>query len=62
MTFGRKTAEKLDSAAGALYRAGKKVGGEKGGRIGDAVASTVLGPIRDRCEEANCTCPDCSRS
>ncbi|GCD37968.1 hypothetical protein OEIGOIKO_05778 [Streptomyces chrestomyceticus JCM 4735] len=56
--FGRKTAEKLDTAAGVLYRAGRKAGGEKGGRVGDAIATTVLGPIRDRCEDA-CPCKDC---
>jgi hypothetical protein len=52
--FGRKTAEKLDATAGALHRAGKKVGGEKGGRVGDAIATAALGPIRDRCDE-DCT-------
>jgi hypothetical protein len=56
--FSRKTAETLDSAADALHRAGKKVAGEKGARAGDAVASTVLGPVRDLCHE-DYTCRKC---
>ncbi|MEW2415315.1 hypothetical protein AB0953_16590 [Streptomyces sp. NPDC046866] len=47
--FGKKTAAKLDTAARALHQAGKKVAGEKGGRAGDAIATAVLGPLRDRC-------------
>ena len=56
--FGRKTAETLDTAAGALHRAGKKVGGEKGGCAGDAVASGLFGRVRDLCNE-DCTCRKC---
>jgi hypothetical protein len=56
--FSRKTTETLDSAAGALHRAGRKVAGEKGGRAGDAVASSTLGRLRDLCKE-NCTCRKC---
>ena len=46
MGWKKSAAEKLDNAAAALYRTGKKAGGEKGGRAGDAVASTVIGEIR----------------
>ncbi|MFE4857341.1 hypothetical protein [Streptomyces sp. NPDC056670] len=56
--FSRKTAETLDSTAAALHRVGKKVAGEKGGRVGDAVASATLGRLRDLCHE-NCTCRKC---
>ena len=56
--FGPKTAEKLDAAAGALNKAGKKVAGERGGRAADALASKALGPLRDRCD-ADCTCKRC---
>lgn len=57
--FGKKTAEKLDTTAGALHKAGKKVGGEKGGRVGDAVANATLGGLRRRCD-ADCTRSDCN--
>ena len=52
--FGRKAAQKLDDTAAALHNAGRKVGGEKGGRAGDAIASAALGPIRSRID-ADCT-------
>lgn len=52
--FGKKTAEKLDAAAGKLHRAGKKVGGERGGRAGDAIATAALGGLRSRCKD-DCT-------
>lgn len=57
--FGRKTAEKLDTAAGALHSAGKKVGGKTGGRVGDAVANATLAPLRRLCDE-DCTRKDCA--
>lgn len=51
--FSRKAAEALDNTAAALH----KVAGDKG----DQVATTVLGPIRQRldydctrCEKGNC--------
>ncbi|MFE9736124.1 hypothetical protein ACFYO9_37360 [Streptomyces sp. NPDC005863] len=56
--FGRKTAEKLDDAAAALYRAGKRVGGERGGRVGDAVASATLDLVRGR---IGVDCTRCAR-
>ena len=54
--FGRKAAEKLDTTAAALHRAGKKVGGEKGGRAGDAIANAVIAPIRSH---INTGCTHC---
>jgi len=59
--FGKKTAAKLDSAAGALNRAGKKVAGEKGGRAGDAIATAALGGLRARCN-TDCTRTGCDHS
>jgi hypothetical protein len=55
----KKTAEKLDTAAATLHHAGTRIGGETGGRIGDAVANATLGPIRKRAPHA-CTRPDCT--
>lgn len=54
MARKKTAAERLDDAAAALYRAGKKVGGEKGGRVGNAVANVTIGPIRN-CFETDCT-------
>lgn len=48
--FGRKTAEKLDTAAAALHKAG--------GKTGDAVANTVIAPVR---RHINTSCTNCSR-
>ncbi|MFD4547248.1 hypothetical protein [Streptomyces sp. NPDC058466] len=56
--FGRKAAEKLDSAAAALHSAGTKVGGKAGGRAGDAVANAVIAPVRSRINE---DCTRCAR-
>lgn len=56
--FGRKAAQKLDDAAAALHNAGKKVGGEKGGRVGDAVANATLAPIRSHIDTG---CTRCAR-
>lgn len=56
--FGRKTAQKLDTAASALHKAGKKVGGNTGGRVGDAIANAAIAPIRSRIDES---CTNCSR-
>ncbi|QTD96998.1 hypothetical protein [Streptomyces cyanogenus] len=58
--FGRKAAEKLDSAAAALHRAGKKVGGEKGGRAGDALANAAIAPVR-RHIDTGCTRGKCKQ-
>ena len=44
--FGRKAAEKLDDAAAALHRTG--------GKAGDAVANTVIAPVR-RLVDVGCT-------
>lgn len=52
--FGRKAAEKLDSAAAALHSAGTKVAGKAGGRAGDAVANAVIAPVRNRVD-VDCT-------
>ncbi|MBB1252916.1 hypothetical protein H3146_05980 [Streptomyces sp. OF3] len=57
--FNRKTAETLDAAAKKLNHAGKRVGGERGGRVGDAIATAALGPLRRRCD-ASCTHNDCT--
>lgn len=57
--FGKKAAAKLDRAAKALHDTGRKVGGDTGGRVGDAVANTVLGPIRSRCN-TGCTRNGCT--
>jgi hypothetical protein len=59
--FGKKTAAKLDTAAAALHDAGKKNGGKKGGRVGDAIATAALGGLRARCN-TNCTHTDCDHS
>lgn len=48
--FGRKTAEKLDTAAAALYKVG--------GKAGDAVANAVIAPVRSRINE---DCTRCAR-
>ncbi|MFF2502172.1 hypothetical protein ACFVTY_02065 [Streptomyces sp. NPDC058067] len=56
--FGRKAAEKLDNTAAAMHRAGKKVGGERGGRAGDAVANAVIAPVR---RQLDTDCTRCAR-
>lgn len=56
--FGKKTAATLDTAAAALHETGKKIGGEKGGRVGDAIATAALAGLRARCN-TNCTRTDC---
>ncbi|MCX5528955.1 hypothetical protein OG785_45485 [Streptomyces sp. NBC_00006] len=45
--FGRKAAEKLDDTAAALHRVG--------GKAGDAVANTVIAPVRSRISDDDCT-------
>ncbi|MDK1473641.1 hypothetical protein QNO07_09435 [Streptomyces sp. 549] len=57
--FGRTTAKKLDAAAERLHDAGKRVAGDRGGRVGDAIATATLGPLRDRCNTP-CTRTDCT--
>ena len=54
MGWKKTTAEKLDTAAGKLHRAGKRVGGETGGRVGDAIATAAFGRLRDACD-TDCT-------
>ena len=51
--FGRKAAEKLDDTAAALHR--------RYGKAGDAIANTVLAPVRrqidtgcTRCAKGKC--------
>lgn len=56
--FGRKTAEKLDDAAAALHHAGRKIAGETGGRIGDAIANAAIAPIRNHVDT---DCTRCAR-
>ncbi|MEU2180559.1 hypothetical protein [Streptomyces thermolilacinus] len=58
MGLRKKTAEKLDAAAGALHEAGRKAAGEKGGRVGDAIANATLAPLRGLCDTP-CTCRKC---
>lgn len=48
MKFRKPTAKSLDAKALKLHETGKKIGGETGGRVGDAVANTFLAPIRRR--------------
>jgi hypothetical protein len=48
--FGRKAAEKLDNAAATLHKIG--------GKAGDAVANTVIAPIRSQIDTG---CTNCSR-
>ena len=48
--FGRKAAEKLDTAAAALHKAG--------GRAGDAVANAVIAPVR---RQIDISCTRCAR-
>jgi hypothetical protein len=50
MAFGRKAAEKLDSAAAALNKVG--------GNAGTVVANAVIAPIRNQINE---DCTNCSR-
>lgn len=61
MAFGRKTAEKLDGAAAKLHKVGRKVGGERGGRAGDAVANVTIAPLRRRCGK-DCTRRNCNHN
>jgi hypothetical protein len=48
--FRRKTAEKLDNTAAALYRVG--------GKAGDAIANAVIAPVRSR---INIGCTRCAK-
>ncbi|WP_435643855.1 hypothetical protein ACR9VJ_26370 [Streptomyces sp. H49] len=48
--FGRKAAETLDNAAAALHKAG--------GKAGDAVANTVLAPVR---RQIDTSCTRCAK-
>ncbi|MEU3826476.1 hypothetical protein AB0F36_14325 [Streptomyces sp. NPDC029080] len=48
--FGKKAAQKLDDTAAALHKVG--------GKAGDAVANTVLAPIRSRIDTG---CTRCAR-
>lgn len=50
MAFGRKAAEKLDTAAAKLHQVG--------GKTGDKVANAVIAPVRSRINES---CTNCSR-
>lgn len=56
--FKRATAEALDTAASNLNAVGQKVAGKTGGRVGDAIATAALAPIRGRID-VNCT--NCDR-
>ncbi|MGW7350976.1 hypothetical protein [Streptomyces sp. NPDC054784] len=44
-------ARRMDAAAGWLYRAGMRLGGERGGRVGDAVANLLIAPLRRRAND-----------
>lgn len=48
--FGKKAAEKLDTAAAALHKVG--------GKAGDAVANTVLAPVR---RQIDTSCTRCAK-
>lgn len=54
----KTTATALDTAAAGLHKAGTKVAGETGGKVGDAIANATLGGIRSRLGHT-CTRPDC---
>jgi hypothetical protein len=56
----KTTATALDTAASNLYRVGLRIAGPTGGKVGDALAGAVLGPVRSRIDTP-CTCgkPDC---
>jgi len=57
--FGRKAAEAADSAASTVFRAGRAVAGEKGGRVANAITGTVLGRTHEQCSDAcgHCNVP-----
>jgi hypothetical protein len=57
--FGRKASTAADSAATAVFRAGRKVGGKKGGDAANAVTGTLLGRRHEPCSDAcgNCNVP-----
>lgn len=51
-------ATKLDAAAQKLHDAGTRIGGETGGRAGDAIANATLARLRSLCD-VDCTNPNC---
>ncbi|MGY4936263.1 hypothetical protein ACWD7T_35355 [Streptomyces sp. 900116325] len=58
--MGKRIAKILDSAAGKMYDAGTSVAGKAGGRAADAVATKVLGPLRDA-QHTPCTGKCCNK-
>jgi hypothetical protein len=51
-------ATKLDAAAKKIHDTGTRIGGETGGRVGDAIANTTLARLRSLCD-VDCTNPNC---
>ncbi|MER6109334.1 hypothetical protein [Streptomyces hirsutus] len=52
--MGKRIAKILDTTAAKMYDAGTSVAGQAGGRAADAVATKVLGPLRDA-QNTKCT-------
>lgn len=52
--MGKRIAKILDTTAAKMYDAGTSVAGKAGGRAADAIATKVLGPIRDA-QHTGCT-------
>jgi hypothetical protein len=56
---GRKAANAADSAASAIFRVGRKVAGESGGKAANAVTGALLGRTQEKCSDA---CGHCNVS
>ncbi|MGW2550086.1 hypothetical protein [Streptomyces sp. NPDC001635] len=52
--MGKRLARIIDSTAAKMHNAGTSVAGKVGGRAADAVATKVLGPVRDA-QNTGCT-------
>ncbi|MER5903071.1 hypothetical protein ABT150_23680 [Streptomyces mirabilis] len=57
--LGRKASEAADSASSAVFRAGRKIGGEKGGKAANVVTGALLGRTHEQCGDAcgHCNAP-----
>ncbi len=47
--FGRKASETADGAASAVFRAGRKLGGDRGGKAANVVTGALLGRTHEQC-------------
>jgi hypothetical protein len=54
----KSLATKLDAVAKKLHETGTRIGGETGGRAGDAIANVTMGRLRNLCD-VDCTNPNC---